>query len=76
MIELIIGIVGMLFILIGFILEEFTKYNHQKVGFNVINILGAGLLVYYAFVLNSWPFMVLNAVWLITASYKLSRIMR
>ncbi len=72
MMDLILGIAGMLFILIGFILDEFYKrFNENTVGYNVLNMLGSGLLTYYAYTLNSWPFMILNTVWFIAALVKL-----
>ncbi len=77
MIDLIIGIVGMTFILVAFILDEFVKkFNQNTIQYNSLNIIGAGLLTYYAFSLNSWPFMVLNVVWLVVAGFKLTRIVR
>ncbi|MBT4805752.1 hypothetical protein HON71_06275 [Candidatus Woesearchaeota archaeon] len=77
MIDLIIGIVGMTFILVAFILDEFIqKFNQNTIQYNLLNIIGAGLLTYYAFSLNSWPFMVLNIVWLVVAGFKLTRIIK
>ncbi|MBT6774598.1 hypothetical protein HOA91_04465 [Candidatus Woesearchaeota archaeon] len=77
MIDLIIGIVGMTFILVAFILDEFIqKFNQNTIQYNLINIIGAGLLTYYAFSLNSWPFLILNIVWLVVAGFKLTRIIR
>ena len=77
MINLIIGIVGMCFILVAFILDEFIKkFNQDTIQYNSLNIIGAGLLIYYAFSLSSVPFMILNVVWLVVASFKLTRILR
>jgi hypothetical protein len=76
MINLIIGITGMFFILLGFILDEFfKKWNQDTVQYNVLNIIGSLLLTYYAYTLNSWPFLILNVVWFIVAGYKLIRIL-
>ena len=77
MINLIIGIVGMSFILVAFILDEFVKkFNQNTIQYNALNIVGAGLLTYYAFSLSSVPFMILNIVWLVVAGFKLTRILR
>jgi len=77
MINLIIGITGMSFILLGFILDEFfKKWNQDTVQYNVLNIIGSLLLIYYAYTLNSWPFLILNVVWFIVAGYKLVRILK
>ncbi len=75
MIDFIIGIVGMAIILVAFILDEFVKsFNQETIRYNLLNIVGSGLLIYYAVTLNSWPFIILNVVWLGTALFKLSRI--
>jgi len=67
----------MLFILAAFILDEFVrKFNQDTVQYNVLNIIGAFLLIYYAFSLNSLPFIILNVVWLTVAGFKLVRILR
>ena len=79
MIELsfIIGVVGMLFILLAFVLDEFIKtFNQNTLIYNSINIVGSGLLVYYAFSIHSWPFIVLNIVWLIAALVKSGELLR
>jgi len=75
--NIIIGIIGVLFILVAFILDEFVKkFNQDTIQYNVLNIIGAGFLIWYALFLNSWPFMILNAVWLLVAAFKLFRILR
>jgi hypothetical protein len=75
--ELIIGIIGMFFILVGFVLDEFTKqWTKNSIRYNVINILGSGMLIYYAFTIASWPFVVLNVIWFISAVVKLFQVIR
>ena len=77
MINLIMGTTGMLFILAAFFLEEFfKKWNQNTVQYNVLNLLGAGLLIYYAYTLGSWPFFILNCVWFLVAGVKLRRILQ
>lgn len=72
-VSLIIGILGMSLILIAFILTEFfDKWDADTWQFNLVNLCGAGLLIYYAYTLLSWPFMILNGVWLFVAGYKLT----
>ena len=75
--NLLIGIFGMLCILVAFILDEFSKkYNQDTVFYNTLNIVGSGLLTFYAYTLSSIPFMILNVVWFIAALYKLVGILR
>ncbi|MBU0459406.1 MAG: hypothetical protein KKH52_03220 [Nanoarchaeota archaeon] len=77
MIELLIGIVGMVLIVVGFVLDEFwNKFNQNTVRYNIVNICGSLLLIYYAFSLNSWPFIILNVVWFLAALIKLVKIMK
>ena len=73
--NLLIGITGMILILAAFILDEFyKKWNQNTIRYNLVNLLGSGLLLYYAVALQSWPFIILNGVWLITAGIKLAKI--
>ena len=75
--SLVAGIIGVVCILIAFILDEFyQKLNSGTVSYNLLNIMGSGLLMYYAYTLQSWPFVALNAVWLMAAGIKLIKISR
>lgn len=75
--ELILGTLGMVCLLVAFILDEFnTRYNEDTVFNNVLGIVGAGLLVYYALIIKGWPFLVLNLVWLGVAGIKLVKILK
>ncbi len=75
--DLLIGIIGMLFILTAFVLDEFVKkFNQNTVPYNVANILGSGMLLYYAVAISSWPFIILNMVWLVAAVVKIVGIVR
>jgi len=70
--NLIIGLLGMFCILFAFILEEFWKrFNPNTYKFNLLNIVGSGLLIVYAYNLRGWPFLILNSVWLVAAFIKL-----
>ncbi|MBI2581589.1 hypothetical protein HYV87_00485 [Candidatus Woesearchaeota archaeon] len=75
--SLVAGIIGVVCILVAFILDEFyKKLNSETIPYNLLNILGAGLLMYYAYTLQSWPFVVLNAVWVIAAFVKTVKILK
>ena len=76
-ISFIIGVLGMLLVLLAFVLDEFIpKFNQNTILYNLINILGSGMLLYYAFSIRSWPFIVLNTVWLIAALVKSAELLR
>lgn len=67
----IVGIIGMIFLLTAFALNLFKKVTQDSSIYNIFNIIGAGLLAYYAYALNSIPFLILEAVWILFAVYKL-----
>ncbi len=74
--ETIIGIIGMVFILAAFILIEVSGYlTRDSKWYNIMNILGSVFLIFYAYALSSWPFLILNAVWAMTALWKLYTIL-
>jgi len=66
-----LGIIGMLFILFSFILDEFTKINRETRINNLINVLGSSMMVYYAFKIKAWPFLILNLIWAVTSLVKI-----
>lgn len=70
-IVLVIGASGMSLLLIAFVLNLFKKIMQDSIVYNVFNIIGSALLVYYAYILNSIPFIILEAVWALFAFYKL-----
>jgi len=69
--DLIIGVFGMTLILAAFIGDLFKKITEDFAVYNIMNIVGALALVYYAYTLNSLPFLVLEFVWAVFAGYKL-----
>lgn len=70
--SLIVGVIGVIFILAAFMLNAFyKKINAETYTYNLLNIIGSGLMIYYAYILQSWPFLILNAVWLLAALVKL-----
>lgn len=75
--SIIIGIGGMIFILTAFILDEFIpSFNQNTWRYNALNIIGSGLLAYYAFTIQGWPFLILNLIWLIVAVIKSVEILK
>lgn len=59
----IIGVTGALIILISFILNQFHKLDNDSVAYDLANLIGGTLLAFYAYLLSSIPFLVLNIVW-------------
>ena len=58
-----IGIIGLVLILLAFALNLFHKLSPKSRMYSFLNVLGAGALAYYAFYLNSIPFLLLQIVW-------------
>ena len=63
MIDIIIGILGMALILLAFIMEDVKKWKHSDLKYATINAIGSVLLIIYAIILKSIPFIILNGVW-------------
>ena len=60
---LIIGTTGATLILLAFIMNQLHYWKGEDLIYDFVNLLGSGLLVVYAIILSSYPFMVLNFVW-------------
>lgn len=58
-----IGATGAAIILIFFILNELHKISNDSLWYDVGNFLGSFLLLVYAYLLGSIPFLILNTVW-------------
>lgn len=69
-----IGIIGMLLLLISFVTEVLRLLHRAHVIYLLLNFLGSAAMTYYAFVINSWPFLVLNGVWALFSLYGLIRL--
>ena len=58
-----IGSVGAGLILIAFVLGQLHIWKDTYLSYDLLNAIGSLLLIYYAWIGFSWPFVVLNAVW-------------
>lgn len=65
------GIPGATLILIGFFLELFEYVHSYSKNYIIINFVGSALLVYYAYLLSSIPFFILNFIWALASLDKL-----
>ncbi|MBT3407901.1 hypothetical protein HOK68_00695 [Candidatus Woesearchaeota archaeon] len=61
----IFGYIGLSLILLAYILNSIELLDNHSIYFFIINIFGSVLLTYYAFLLNSLPFLILNVVWVL-----------
>lgn len=58
-----IGTLGALIILIAFILNQVKKWKDDYLIYDIFNLIGSILLIIYAVILSSYPFLILNSVW-------------
>jgi hypothetical protein len=63
MIETAIGFSGMLLILTAFFMNQTKRWSSEDLAYDAVNAAGGLLLVFYAFLINSYPFLILNALW-------------
>ena len=59
----IIGSLGAFLILFAFVLNQVNKWKKDYLIYDLVNFLGSLLLIIYAILLNSIPFLILNLVW-------------
>ena len=60
---IVIGTSGALIVLIAFILNQIKKWREDYLIYDVFNFVGSLLLVIYAIIFSSYPFLVLNFIW-------------
>jgi hypothetical protein len=72
----IFGTIGVALILIAYFLntERLIPVNGKL--FFVINIIGAALACYASYLINYWPFVILEGTWTLVSIYGLMRTMR
>jgi hypothetical protein len=70
-IALLIGLSGMVCILFAFVMNVFKRIDSHDKGFLLLNLCGSALLLWYAILLSSPPFLILNAVWAAVALWGL-----
>ncbi len=57
------GLMGMSLILSAFVMNQIHKLRDDCLEYDGVNAAGSILLVYYAFTIASWPFLLLNLIW-------------
>jgi len=72
---LLIGISGMLFILVAFLLNLFNFIIQDSILYCSLNILGSFLLGINAYYMDSLPFLILEIVWFISSFYNLMTVL-
>jgi hypothetical protein len=63
----IVGVVGATIILVSFLLNQSGKWSAESRSYDLANAIGSIILVSYAVLLGSVPFMILNSVWFVVS---------
>ncbi len=63
----IIGTIGVGLILLAYLLQTFGLINAKSKLFFLLNIVGAGLACYASYLINYWPFVVLEGTWFLVS---------
>jgi hypothetical protein len=72
----IIGSIGVWLILFAYFLNTAGVIKKDKRLFYVMNIFGAALACYASFLIDYWPFVILEGIWTLVSIYGLMRAMR
>jgi hypothetical protein len=72
----IIGSIGVALILIAYFLNTERLITVNGKLFYVMNIFGAGIACYASYLLNYWPFVILEGTWVFVSIYGLMRAMK
>ena len=67
----IIQIVGALLILLGFVLAQLRVWGTDAWGYLWVNLFGAGILAWVAFVDAQWGFFLLEGVWTLVTAWSI-----
>jgi hypothetical protein len=72
----IIGTIGVGLILLAYFCQTFNWINGKSKLFFLLNIIGAGLACYASYLINYWPFVVLEGTWFLVSIAGLLRVTR
>ncbi len=54
---------GAVLILIGFVSNELGTLSAKTFTYDMLNLAGSLLLLWYGVQLSAWPFVILNSIW-------------
>ncbi len=72
----IIGTVGVALILLAYFLNTTKAITVNGKLFFVMNVIGAALACYASFLIDYWPFVILEGTWVLVSIYGLMRVMK
>ncbi|MDQ6756220.1 MAG: hypothetical protein M3004_04710 [Bacteroidota bacterium] len=59
----IVGSIGVFILLIAFVLNLLNKISKETFIYILMNIVGGALACFASYLINYWPFLILEAVW-------------
>ena len=59
----ILGVIGAGLVLWAFVMNEMTRWKATWLRYDVVNLVGSGLLVWYGMLIQGYPFVALNLIW-------------
>ena len=63
----IIGTIGVGLILLAYFCQTFNWISGKSKLFFLLNIIGAGLACYASYLINYWPFVILEGTWFLVS---------
>ncbi len=64
----IIGVLGSGSILVAFFFNQSGRWSKDSITYDAVNAFGSAVLILYAFLIASWPFLILNTVWFVVSA--------
>ena len=72
----IVGTVGVGLILMAYFLSTAKLMETNGKSYYVMNVIGAALACYASFLINYWPFVILEGTWTLVSIYGLMKAMK
>ena len=71
-----IGSIGVGLILLAYFANTFGMINNKSPLFLGLNIVGAALACYASYLINYWPFVILEGTWMLVSLVALLKVLR
>ena len=71
-----LGTIGVSMLLIGFFLNLFGLIRRDSLKYLMLNLAGGGLACYASFLIEFFPFVILEGTWTVVAIVGLGRVLR
>jgi hypothetical protein len=71
-----IGSIGVGLILLAYFASTFNFISGKSKLFFCLNIIGAGLACYASYLINYWPFIILEGTWMLVSLIALIKIVK